>query len=155
MAPHLNEAAAAAAGAPELWSRQAPCSLPQRSALPHLRKGWGVPGPLPASSRPPSFPRKACPPRVVADPHCCSEAAEEKAPLNRGGQGPDPGVRQKSRPERGRRGMVVARSGHAAHFPQPPPQFLRFQGGGVIAEGDVVGFLKAEMQVFASSPFPP
>lgn len=52
----------------------------------------------------------------------------EKAPLNSGGRGPDPGVRQKSRPDRGQRGMVVARSGHAAHFPQPPPQFIEFRG---------------------------
>lgn len=44
----------AAAGAPELlWNPWALCSLLQRSAFPHLRRGWGVPGPLPASLLPP------------------------------------------------------------------------------------------------------
>lgn len=60
-------------------------NLPQRSALPHLRKGWGVP----ASRLPPQGLRRA---RAVADPHCCSVAAEGKAPLGSGGRGPNSGV---------------------------------------------------------------
>ncbi|XP_054936691.1 ataxin-2-like [Physeter macrocephalus] len=81
----------AAAGAPELpGNRGALCSFPQRSALPHVRKGWGSARP---PSRPPSFPRKASLARRAAEPHCCSEAAEEKAPLNSGGRRPAPGAR--------------------------------------------------------------
>lgn len=71
------------------------------SRPPPPEEGWGRPAP----SRPPSFPREAAPARVAAEPHCCSEAAE-KAPLNSGGRGPDPGG---------------GRDWHAAHFLHQPP----------------------------------
>lgn len=100
----------AAAGAPELHGIvrlcAGSCSVPP-----------SPPGECPAPSRPRSFPRKASPARVVAEPHCCSEAAEEKAPLNSGGRGPDPGARRKPRSDWGSSGMAVeAGCGHAAHF---------------------------------------
>lgn len=71
---------------------------------------------------------------MVADPHCCSEAAEEKAPFNTGGRGPDPGVRQKLRPDWGPGGEVVvaAGSGHAVYFfPTLAPIFEISRGEGL------------------------
>lgn len=76
------------AGSPELCSRRSGCSLPQRSALPHLGKG-GECRPPPGSRLPPQGPRRA---QAVAEPHCRSVAAEGKAPLGSGGRGPNSGA---------------------------------------------------------------
>ena len=109
-------------------------------------------GECPIPSRPPSFPRKASLARVAAEPHCCSEAAEEKAPLNSGGRGPAPGARQKLRPDRGRSGCWRQRAGTLCVFSQSLPRFINFQRRGMSA-GGTVGFRKAEMRcLLASSP---
>lgn len=99
-----------------------------------------MPGPLLASRLPPQGLSGA---RVAAEPHCCSEAAEEKALLHSGGRGPAPGVCQKPWPDSGDR----QGAGSLRIFPQPPPQFLKFLGERDCSR-DVVGFLKAEMRVF-------
>lgn len=114
-----------ATGAPELHG-----IVPQCPALPPPEEGV-------RSARPPSFPRTASPARVVAEPHCCADAAEEKAPLNSGGRGPDPGVRQKPRADWRPSGVVVLARGLARCAflkSSPAPSFEISSGEGLQQE---------------------
>lgn len=110
------------------WNRQALCSLPQRSALPHLRKGWGVPGPLPASLLPPQG---------------LSAAGGGRSALlfrGRGGEGASESWWARAGPRRA--SEVQARAGtqrdgggkeraRCAFSPTPAPVFKISRGGGV------------------------
>lgn len=95
--------------------RSGAAGFPQWAALPQLGKGWECPAPFGPASL---LPRKVPCARVVADPHCCSSYGEQKAPLNRGGRGPD------SREVGWRRASDTQR----IFRPQPLSQFLKFLG---------------------------